>query len=264
MHTGKSIMDLCFTDILLQRYITCRKKTLLCLSGCIPGRKYWSWGSGKHNKNVPDAVFISPRFITAKAKHNHKQWFWFITLLTVRGCWARIGWLTSISSRAKNCPPPHVLRGQWIRDSVPFQFPFLFCLTASSPLLNIWPPPLLPPSVIPEPAGEFFSFLSCYFFHLLLFLRPISSDTKKIRLYNALDISCLFCSSLPFFCTIIPYLWGTCPQLCFWWSCWLSYPSSTLPQPNPLGHMRVHENTLLSPWLWWMAPKWAHCVNGDV
>lgn len=58
----------------------------------------------------------------------------------------------------------------------------------------------------------FFFCLHFYFFHLL-FLRPVSSDIEKIRLYNAVDISCLFCSSLPFFCTIIPYLWGTCPPL---------------------------------------------------
>lgn len=57
------------------------------------------------------------------------------------------------------------------------------------------------------------NFLHSYFFHLLPFLIPISFDIEKISLRNSVDIACLFCSSLPFFSTIIPYLWETFPQL---------------------------------------------------
>lgn len=64
-----------------------------------------------------------------------------------------LDWLSSISSELKGCPMAHVLRGQWIHGSPPFQFPLLFCLTASSPLLNTWPPPLLPPSELQHLLG---------------------------------------------------------------------------------------------------------------
>lgn len=64
-----------------------KEKSPLWLSGCITGRKCWSRGSGKQNKNLPDTVFISPRFITAEAQHNPKQLLWLnVTLLTVGGC----------------------------------------------------------------------------------------------------------------------------------------------------------------------------------
>lgn len=94
----------------------------------------------------------------------------------------------------------------------------LYCFVSLLPLSCSVPGPLL---CCPHQSSQhllgssslFFFCVHSYFFHLLLLLRPISPDIDKICLYNAVDISCLFCSSLPFFCTIIPYLWETCPQL---------------------------------------------------
>ena len=154
--------------------------------------------------------------------------------------------------------------------SPPFQFPFLLWSHCFLSIAQPRAPPRLPPIRAPPSVcwGVLpfsFSGLRSYFFHLLLCLKPMSCDTEKLGLYKAVDLSCLVYSSLHSSLPSPPPISGEpAPNYRFLKELLTQYPSSSLPQPNPLGHMHVQENSLLSPQLWWTAPDWAHCVNGAI
>lgn len=72
-----------------------------------------------------------------------------------------------------------------------------------------------------------------------------------------MDISCLFC--------IIPLSLGELAHNCgFLVGLLITVPHFHPTSTNPWGHRHVHESTLPSPWLWWIAPNCAHCISGAI